>query len=679
MSEPNPEIARLLSVIRSDSAASIEALVSPIDPAGCGEAGAAAEIARAAEAAGNLELAVRWFGRSAQIDPKTPGALAGLGLALSRLGAFESAWPVLTAAERAAPGDGAVLDALTRALIACKRHDQAAAAVDRLVAAAPGRADSHYIAGVIAGERGRPRESLAAFLAAARLAPRSVGLFEEAVKCFTERGWNQECSAFVAAALELAWPDNELVLHIAWRKRYLADWMGYDALTRRMAEILQTAIVERAATCNTIWALAGHGFDYAATMPVIRMLGESLRPSPPPAPMPPRLPRSRIRVGWLQLNSRFHSTQLATRHVVERLPRQRFEVFGYGRRDPDLPEDSPQRAFQLRFRGAFDRYCDLADAPAAAAAERVRADDLDILIEMQGLNLNNGLDVVAHRPARITAHYYGFLKSCGADFVDYLIADRGIFPPEVARLGVERMAYLPGCHLAPTLGEADPQPLTRTAVGLPQDGFVFCNFNNPWKFEPHMFALWMRLLAAVPGSVLWLCGWHRIADANLRAAAAGHGIDPARLVLAPVDDHPKHLRRVGLADLALNNLYSSGGVTTFDTLWGGVPVVALEQAVPSPWSRMAGAMLKTAGLGELVVPDLATYEALALALARDPVRLGALRGRLRTERARMALFDIDGVTRHLGAAFETMFAIWAAGEKPRDFDVAPAWSPGVVA
>lgn len=214
----------------------------------------------------------------------------------------------------------------------------------------------------------------------------------------------------------------------------------------------------------------------------------------------------------------------------------------------------------------------------------------------------------------------------------------------------------------------DPQPTSRADEGLPEDGIVFANFNNHYKFDPRTFSIWMRLLRLVPGSVLWVVRNTPRAASNLRLEAARRGVDPDRLVFSGLVPHEKHLARLRAhADLALDNFWHGGGITTIDALWAGVPVLTV--AGETPQSRNGASLLHAAGMPELVCPNLESFERLALSLAQDPRRLAAVKAKLMENRERCALFDMARLTRHLEQAYRLMWENYADGNPPRLIDV----------
>ena len=376
-----------------------------------------------------------------------------------------------------------------------------------------------------------------------------------------------------------------------------------------------------------------------------------------------RARRSKLRVGYVSPDFRFHSVAVAFKGVLEAHDRERFHWRGYslhgGRRDD----------MNMQFRRDFDDFADIADLPMQEAARLIHEDGVDVLIDLAGHTRGTRLEIFAMRPAPVQAHYLGYTSTVGAHYLDYLITDGRLAPPEHRRFYTENLALLPDSFMAGRRAPISEEQATRAAEGLPEDGFVFANFNHHYKFEPQMFAVWMRLLRRVSGSVLWLLRGTPKSAENLRREAAVRGVDPERLVFAEPKRHPQHLARLGLADLALDNLFHGGGVTTLDALWVGVPVVTVAgDALPS---RNGASLLPAVGLGELVTGSLAQYDRLVLALARDPARLTDLKRRLAANREHLPLFDVERLARHLERAYDLMWERFERGLPPAEIAVPP--------
>jgi predicted O-linked N-acetylglucosamine transferase (SPINDLY family) len=265
-------------------------------------------------------------------------------------------------------------------------------------------------------------------------------------------------------------------------------------------------------------------------------------------------------------------------------------------------------------------------------------------------------------------NYLGYPGTMGASYMDYILADATVIPENHDAFYAERVVRLPGSYQINDNGRAMSQRTpTRGECGLPQHAFVFCCFNNPQKITPEIFAIWMRLLRATEGSVLWLITGNAKAAANLRLEAEKRGVAPERLIFAPKASVADHLARHRLADLCLDTLPYNAHTTASDALWAGLPVLTCLGETFA--GRVAASLLKAIGFEELITHTLADYETLALRLARDPGALSALKDKLVRNRDGSALFDTKSATRQIETALETMTDIARRNEKPRSFRV----------
>jgi predicted O-linked N-acetylglucosamine transferase (SPINDLY family) len=315
-----------------------------------------------------------------------------------------------------------------------------------------------------------------------------------------------------------------------------------------------------------------------------------------------------------------------------------------------------------------EHFVDADNLDYADLAAMIRRDGIDILVDLTGYTTGARPQVFALRPAPVQVQYQGFPGTLGADWLDYVVVDRIVVPDVEARFWAEKPVRMPHCyfvadHLQPIAAETP----SRRDLGLPEDGFVFVSFNGYYKIEPVAFDAWMRILGAIPGSVLWLGSQALSGMDNLRREAAARGVEPDRLVFAPrVPEKADHLARLAAADLAFDTLRFNGFGTTSDVLWAGVPLLTVLGT--SLATRVTASELTAVGLADLIADSVAGYEALAIALARDPARLAAVRARLAARRS-SPLFDTPRWVRNLERAYRTMWMRHEAGLPPAGFDV----------
>jgi len=358
-----------------------------------------------------------------------------------------------------------------------------------------------------------------------------------------------------------------------------------------------------------------------------------------------RYDHQRLRLGYLSADYCQHPVALLIARLIEAHDRSRFEVLGFS----TGPDDGS--AIRSRMTKAFDQFHDLRGRGADESAALIRRLEVDVLVDLTGHTEGDHFAILNHRPAPVQVNWLGYPATDGALSLDYVLADVTVTPAGHEPFFSEKIVRLPGCYF-PTAYDPSPPAPSRSKAGLPETGFIFASFNNSWKITRDVFAAWMRLLKAVPKSILWLLDANDAFRDNLRGAASASGLDPARLIFAPRTDPDSHLARQQLADLMLDTAPYNGHMTTSDALWACVPLVTMLGTAFA--GRAAASQLQTLGLPELITSSLEDYEALALALARDPARLAALRARLAAARASSALFDTDRMRQNVEQALLAM-------------------------
>ncbi|WP_225204809.1 tetratricopeptide repeat protein [Novosphingobium huizhouense] len=378
---------------------------------------------------------------------------------------------------------------------------------------------------------------------------------------------------------------------------------------------------------------------------------------------PPAAADGRIRIGYFSGDFHDHATMHLMAGTFRTHDRSRFEItaYSYG--------SNPGGAVRETLAGQVDRLVEVGGMGDAEVAALARAHGLDIAVDLKGYTYQGRTAIFAHRPAPVQLSWLGFPGTSGAPFLDYLVADATVVPkPERAHYS-ERLIVLPGSYQPNDDARAiAPHAPARAELGLPEQGFVFCCFNSLYKIGPREFDIWMRLLSAVEGSVLWLLRPEPAAEANLAREAERRGIDPARLVYADWAAPADNLARLARADLFLDTFAYNAHTTASDALWAGVPLVTRPGRAFA--ARVAASLLHAVGLPELIAPDDVAYEALALDLARDPARLAQARARLAANRTTTPLFDTAGHTAALERAYVAVHERRLAGLPPEDVSLA---------
>lgn len=369
----------------------------------------------------------------------------------------------------------------------------------------------------------------------------------------------------------------------------------------------------------------------------------------------------KIRLGFISPNFREHpSAQQHWRHLALR-DRTCFDVFAYSLRSDD-------GFLRQRIVDSCDTFIEVSDLDSQEIASRIAFDGIDILVDLAGHMDFSRPEVFALRPAPLRVSYFGLPATMGAELIDYRITDKITTQAEETSSWGEKLVFLPDTlwvyNDKETIAEAKP---LRSDCGLPECCFVFCCFNASYKIEPDVFGVWMRLLARLPNSVLWLLDGGENVRRHLQREAAARGISPDRLVFAPHLTRAEHLARHDCADLFLDTFYCGAHTTAADSLWAGLPVLTCPGETMA--SRISTSIVRAAGLSELVADDRHAYESAAFRLATQPSELAALRKRLIRNRSTCALFDTARRVRELDQAFKMMWHRYASGLPPESFAV----------
>ncbi|MBK1659053.1 O-linked N-acetylglucosamine transferase, SPINDLY family protein [Paracraurococcus ruber] len=355
----------------------------------------------------------------------------------------------------------------------------------------------------------------------------------------------------------------------------------------------------------------------------------------------------RIRVGYLSSDFCRHAMGTLIVELLERHDRSRFEVFGYCSSREDGSD------LRRRLVAAMDHHVPIAAMPDEDAARRIRADEIDILVDLNGLTAGARLRLLRWKPAPVQATYLGYIGPVPLPELDWLICDSHVVPPQQALHYAPRPLPLDGLYQANDSRMPDLPALTRAEEGLPEDAFVLCCFNNFYKITESVFEAWLEILRRLPRAVLWLAEDNALGEANLRARARLRGVDPARILVAPRTDPARYLARLRLADLFLDTTPYNAGTVASDALRMGLPLVTLSGR--SFASRMAGALLRAVGLPGLAAETVDDYVAIAVGLGEDPARHAGVRAALAGGEAwRRSIGDSAGFTKRMEAVLEAI-------------------------
>jgi predicted O-linked N-acetylglucosamine transferase (SPINDLY family) len=560
---------------------------------------------------GDFVGAQAWYRRALVHYPGDPELLHLLGRALVGAGATAAAYRVLSDCAAMTPDDASVLTTLGAVCIDAGKPSEARTHLERALALGGVDARTWDNLGIACRECGDDDAALAAF--------------EQAV------------AADPALTPALA--------NLVNTRRYLCEWDGLDAVEARLVSTLETPDADPrwspyvALSCS---------LTPPQQLAVARRWSRAMLPVPA-APKPAKPRGERLRVGYLSRDFRDHPTGRLMAGLFEESDRSRFEIHAYSY-GPD--DDSATRA---RIRAAFgESWRDVTNLSDSDAAAMIRADGIDLLVERKGYTRGGRLGILASRPAPVQLHYMSFPGTLGYDAVDGIIADDVVIPDGDETFYHERIWRMPRCYFVNDGRRALPTATTRRDAGLPDDALVFACINQSYKLSPAVFAIWMDVMERAPNTVLWLLASGERMQSNLQRYAARAGVDPSRLVFAPLVRQDAHIARLRCADLALDTLPYGSHTTGCDALWAGVPLLTCPGETFA--SRVGASLLYAAGLPQLVTDSLDDYRERLHELAARPEALREHHEYLERTRHDNPLFDTRGFARDWEALLERAYA-----------------------
>jgi len=641
---------------------------------------------------GNIENAAELYARALGLQPNNLLLLDGLGDIRMSLGQVQSAIECYERSLAIQPGKVGVLNNLAGLYARDARYDEALDAYQRALDAAPGQAGTYYNMAAVLAKTGVRQQAIAHYREAIRLDPALYQAFNNLATLYIEdRRWTDalDCceeacalrpdyapahfntgivhenrSDHVAAhacyteALRIA-PDNiEYLVGCIHACQQLCDWDEVDGLKQRLMERLQAPAreieVERLGPPFKYLTISD---DPALHLRVARSFSRVLGLLGQVADLrrvqTPRVVESKLRIGYFSGNFYLHPTLQLMSGVLRQHDRDRFDVFYLS----CSPHDNSE--LQSSLMSDAEHFIDLNGVDDVTAARRIHDLGIDVLIDLSGHSRNARQAICAPRPAPVQLTYLAYPATTGVDCFDGVLTDEIALPIEHAAYFSEPVVYLTGAYHSYDDEQAiDANALTRSEVGLADDAFVLCSFNQVYKLDRRRFQRWMNILRRCPRAVLWIYAVGDEVRRNLLREAQLAGVDALRLVFAGALPKAAHLRRLQLADLMLDTDLYNGHTTTMDALWAGLPVISrIGNYMPS---RVSAAQLQTIGLPELVVDTDDDYENLAVRLATEDEFYARIRNVLAGKRRNSSLFDTAARAREL----ERIYRDFATGKRP---------------
>jgi protein O-GlcNAc transferase len=593
------------------------------------------ELKRFDEAVTNSDMALK-------LKPDFADALNNRGNALGALKQFDTALASFDAALALDPADAGAWYNRGSLLQKMGRYEEAIACFDRALAVHPSHAEALSNKGSALVELRQPGLGLACLERAVALQPGNPAFGMNRAAALSQLDRFGEALAEYDRVRVIAPDFPRMFGRIALTALYESDWPRMAAIGAELP-----ARVCAGEVGIDPWTL----ISYDGDNPLLRECARNRIREAVPQPLPPlwkgeAYRHDRIRLAYVSADFGAHPVGFRLIELLERHDRSRFEVIAISSGRDDGSD------IRARIVAACDQFHDMALTSDQDVAEKLRALEIDIAVDLSGHTHGTRIGSFERRPAPVQATWLGFPGTSGAREMDFIIGDAVVTPPEHQAFYDEKIIALPGSFFPIDSGKVAGAPPMRAQAGLPEDAFVFCCFNRNWKITQPVFDSWLRLLNQVPGSVLWLRKYTPTSNAMLLKWAEQRGMETGRLIFADRVPLEEHLARHALADLFLDTLPYGAHATAADALWMGLPVLTQIGNVFA--GRVGASLLTAAGLPELITRTPEEYETTALGLARDPARLKAIREKLAANRASAPLFDMVAFTRGLEAAYETM-------------------------
>lgn len=604
------------------------------------------------------DAALRDLNRALQLDPNKAEIHNDIGVTLLELGRAEDALASLNRAIDLNPNFGPAYSNKSAVLFGKKMINEALECCNKAISLTPQSGDPYLIRGIIYENLGNNDAALEQYAHLNKLSPDIIPIYMNYASLFLHKSQYKEAMNVYERAFQLKSDSEYLIGLYVHSKMMLCDWRDLPVLINKLESLLL------------------EGQPASPPLPVLALIdrpdlhklcSENFTSKVYPDKSSPCIRRrdsAKIKIGYYSADFYNHATAILMSELFEVHNKEKFEIYAF------VFGNNASDEFTTRISHSFDRYIDVNNMDDNEIAIKSRELGVDIAVDLKGYTKDLRLGIFSHRCAPVQVSYIGYPGTLGADYMDYVIADPIVIPKDQSNNYTEKIVQLPHSYqVNDSKRRISDRLLERSEYDLPEDVFVFCCFNNTHKILPHVYDIWMKLLDEIDNSVLWLLSDNELSMENLRREAEARGISGNRIYFAPRVKLDEHLARHRLADLFIDTLPYNAHTTASDALWAGLPV--LTCAGQSFAARVAASLLNAVGMPELITHSLDEYEALALALARDPERLAGLKRKLEQNRLTTPLFDSKLFARHIEAAYEAMIARYDAGLPPDLIEIAP--------
>ena len=607
---------------------------------------------------GDFKAALDFIKRAISINPNNPASYYNRGLALIELSNPAKAVVDFKKAITLNPVYAEAYNGLGNALSDLKQMSAAIESLREAIRLNPKYADAWNNLGNALSASKNNSEAIECYKQSTVNRPDFIDPVTNIASAYAELNRFDESLVCYEAAIEINPDFNFLFGDYVYTKLRVARWFRLDEDVARLEDVILRSLP----SVKPFVAL-GVLDDPALHKRVAELYVKTRFPqSEALGPIPNCRKNKKVRIGYYSADFRSHAIAYLIAEMLEQHDKEAFDIYAFNL------NPGPRDAMSARLFAAVTRVVDLAGHSDRSAAQLSRELGIDIAVDLGGHTVDSRTGIFAHRCAPVQVNYLGYPGTLGAPYYEYILVDRHVIPPDQSEHYTEQLVYLPHCYqVNDSKRKIADRVFSRSELGLPEKAFVFCCFNNGYKILPQTFDTWMRILHAVQDSVLWLLDHNGLATQNLQKEAAARGIDPLRLIFAPRMPLADHLARHKSADLFLDTLPYNAHTTASDALWAGLPVLTCMGK--SFAARVAGSLLMTMNLPELITHTQADFEAKAIAYAKDPVASQKIKSILLKHLLSSPLFDAALFTRHIEKAYRVMHARQQSGLPSQHFAV----------
>ena len=591
----------------------------------------------------NFEVAIKHINAALKINQKNSEALRLLSIAYAMQKDFLKALTPIRKVLKLEPKNALAHSNHGNIHRGLRRYEEAIVSYKLALNFLPTYAEAHNNLGNLFQDLRQYSNSLPHYFNAIDIDPLYAEAHSNLGNAFSKLKKYDEALRYYLRAYKLKPSENFLLGNILHHKMLICDWSDFENLSYQIQQDLHARqkVVEP------------FGYQGISSSEADLMLAAEIFSSDhfPASTLLSSFPKKNegdlIKIAYVCGEFRDHATSVLIAGVFECHDKKIFEVFAFDNGSDDF---SKLRERVIR---STSKFIGIKNKTTLEVVELVKSLKIDVLINLNGFYGDGRQDIFSQRAAPIQVSYLGFPGTIGAKYYDYLVADTIVIPYSSRQFYTEKIAYLPNCYQANDSKRAISERLfTNRELGLPDEGFVFCCFNNNYKITPNIFDAWMRILVAVPQSVLWLIKDNEKAAENLKLEALKRGVSADRIIFAERLPLPEHLARHRNADLFLDTLPYNAHTTASDALWAGLPLLTCK-GTTFP-GRVSASLLSALGLPELITTDVAEYEALAIDLARNPQKLEAVKLKLAINITSTPLFDTNSFTKDIESLYLAM-------------------------